>query len=336
MKISNETKIGALTAIAVTMLILGFDFLKGRSFFKTGNFLYAKYTNTKDLETSNPVYVNGYQIGSVYEIDPQDVNLHTIIVTIKLKDNFNIPANSVASISGNPLGSPSIDIKLGNSNTFLKSEDTLMSKDAGGLLDNLTSKLQPVTDSLQITLHSLNAVLQNFNTVLDPNTKNNLQAVIANLNKTMSSFATSAGSVETMMDNENGSIAGSMKNVDSFTKNLAANNYKVDSILANMQTATGKLASADINGMINNLKTSVDQLNTIMTKINSSNGSLGALINDKTLYNNLTNTITSMHILIDDLRAHPKRYVNISVFGKKDKGDYLTSPLKTDSTTITK
>jgi phospholipid/cholesterol/gamma-HCH transport system substrate-binding protein len=336
MKISNETKIGALTAIAVTMLILGFDFLKGKSFFKTGNFLYAKYTDTKQLQPSNAVYVNGYQIGSVYEIDPADVNLHNIVVTIKLNENFNIPTNSVASISSSPLGSPSIDIKLGTANSFLKSDDTLMSENSGSLLEGLTNKLQPVADSLQITLHSLNAVLQNFNTVLDPNTKNNLQNVVANLNKTMASFAVSSASLQKMMDSENGSLTQSMNNMSTFTKNLAANNNKIDSTLGNLQTATGKLARADIDGLVNNLKASFDKLSATMTKINSSDGSLGALINDKTLYNNLTATMASLHILMDDLRVHPKRYVNISVFGKKDKGDYLTSPLKTDSTTITK
>ncbi len=336
MKISNETKIGALTIVAVVLLILGFDFLKGKSFFKTGNFLYAKYTDTKELQPSNPVYVNGYEVGNVYEIEPSDVNLHNIIVSIKLKDAFNIPDNSVASISSNPLGSPSIEIALGNSPTYLKSDDTLLSKNSGGLLDSLSTKLQPVADSLKLTLHSLNSVLENFNTILDPATKNNLQSVISNLDKTTASLAVSSASLQKMMNEENGSLTGTMNNMNSFTKNLAANNYKIDSTLTNLQVATGKISNADIDGVVNNLKASVEKLNNAMAKVNSTDGSIGALINDKTLYNNLTATINSLHTLTDDLRVHPKRYVNISVFGKKDKGDYLTSPLKSDSTTNAK
>ncbi len=332
MKISNETKIGALTAIAVTLLILGFDFLKGKTLFKTGNFLFAKYSNTKELVPSNPVYVNGYQVGTVYEIEPADVNLHTIVVTVKLNDNFKIPTNSVASIAENPLTSASIDIKLGNSPTFLNVDDTLLSRDAGSLLDSLSYKLQPVADSLQETLHSLNAVLKNFNTILDPSTKNNMQSIIASLSKTMASFEVSAESLQKMMDSENGSLGQTLNNMNTFTKNLAADDNTIDSTLANLQTVTGNLSRADIDGIVDSLKTSVAQLNGAMKKLNSPGNSIGALLNDRTLYNYLTSTVNSMHTLIDDLRAHPKRYVNISLFGKKDKGDYLTSPLKTDST----
>jgi phospholipid/cholesterol/gamma-HCH transport system substrate-binding protein len=207
-----------------------------------------------------------------------------------------------------------------------------MSRDAGGLLDSLSYKLQPVADSLQETLHSLNAVLRNFNTILDPATKNNMQSIIASLSKTMESFEVSAGSLEKMMDTQSGSLGQTLNNVNSFTKNLAANDSSIDSTLANLQTTTGKLSRADIDGVVDSLKASMAQLDGAMKKLNSSNNSVGALLNDKTLYNYLTSTVNSMHILIDDLRAHPKRYVNVSVFGKKDKGHYLTSPLKTDST----
>src|SRR5438309_7858388 len=98
MKISNETKIGALTVIAVALLIIGFNFLKGKSVFKSGNFLYAKYPDTKALAASNPVYMNGYQIGSVYDIAPANKTVSQLVVTIKLKEAFDIPTNSVATI----------------------------------------------------------------------------------------------------------------------------------------------------------------------------------------------------------------------------------------------
>ena len=99
MKISNETKIGALTAVAVIFLILGFNFLKGRTLFRTGNFIYAKYSDTKKLLSSNPVYLNGYQIGSVYDIQAADSNLSNILVTIKLKGAYKIPDNSIAELN---------------------------------------------------------------------------------------------------------------------------------------------------------------------------------------------------------------------------------------------
>ncbi len=94
MKISNETKVGALTAIAITLLILGFNFLKGKSIFKSGNFIYAKYKHTKGLMVSNPVYINGLQVGAVYELEEANKNLDTIIVAVKLTKEINIPVNS--------------------------------------------------------------------------------------------------------------------------------------------------------------------------------------------------------------------------------------------------
>ncbi|HRH59636.1 MAG TPA: MlaD family protein [Chitinophagaceae bacterium] len=332
MKISNELKVGALTAIAVTLLILGFNFLKGQSLLKTGTFIYAKYRNAQGLAPSNPVFVNGFRVGAVYEIEPASNNISAVVIAIKLNADYDIPDNSVAAIQASSLGlsSPTIVIKPGNSNKFLKSGDTLSSEESVDLFATLSEKLDPISQKLQSTLTSLDTVLQNLNTVLDPSTKNNLQGTIANLNKASASIVGSAASLQQMLNQQSGSLAKSLDNVNSITKNLADNNGKINNVLANMEKTTENLSKADVDGAINSLKSAIDKLNGVIAKINSTEGSLGALINSKDVYNNLNNTVHSMNILLDDLRAHPKRYVNISVFGKKDKGDYLTQPL-TDS-----
>jgi len=331
MKINNETKIGALTAIAIALLILGFNFLKGRSLFKSGFFLYAKYDNTKGLLPSHPVIINGYRVGSVYEIEAADQNVKQILVTLKFNETFNIPKNSQAVIKDNPLGTPSVEITLGNSTDYLNTDDTLKTAKSGGLFDAVTSKLNPVADQLVATLSSLDSLLRNFNTVLDPNTKGNLQNVIANLNNATASLVKTSASLQKMLNTETGALAKTLDNVSTFSGALAASKGKLDSTMSNVQQATEHLANADIDGVVKNLKSSVDKLNAAMDKASSPNSSLGALLNDKALYNNLNNTVRSLNTLMDDLRVHPKRYVNISVFGRKDKGDYLTKPLS-DST----
>lgn len=333
MKISNETKIGALTIIAVTFLILGYNFLRGRTILKTGFFLYAKYTDTKKLMPSNPVFANGFQVGSVYSTEAADNNLSGILVEIKLNGEYNLPDNSMAIIETNPLGTPGISIVLGNSSKYLASGDTIKTQEAGDLLSGLTSKITPVADQLKTTLASLDTVLRNVNSTLDPNAKSNLQQVIANLAVATKSITTSTASLEKMLNTQSGALASSLNNVDAFTKNLAANNEKITATLANVEKATENLSKADIDGVVNNLKSSVEKLNTVMEKVNSADGSLGAMLNSKDLYNNLNNTVRSLNILMDDLRVHPKRYVNVSVFGKKDKGDYLTSPLDSANST---
>lgn len=329
-KISNETKVGALTAIAITLLILGFNFLKGKTLFKTGNFIYAKYTDTKGIMVSNPVFINGYQVGSVYDIENLDENLSSIVVAIKLKSNYNIPVNSVATIKDNPLGAASINIALGDGKQYLKIGDTVLTASTAGLLGDVMNKLGPVGDQLKNTVHSLDSVLKNINSIFDPNTKHNLQEVIANINKTTASLVVSSTSLQAMMNQQSGAITQSMNHVASFTKNLSDNNEKVTRMLGNVEKTTDNLAKADIAGSVDKLKSTITNLNGILEKMNSQDGSLGKLMNDKALYNNLTNTVRSANILLDDLRVHPKRYVSISVFGKKDKSGPLMAPL--DST----
>lgn len=327
MTVSNETKVGALTAIAITLLILSFNFLKGKTLLKTGNYIYAKYTDTKGIKISNPVFVKGFQVGAVADIENADPNLQSIIVSIKLTDAYNIPVNSVAVINENPLGTPSIEIKLGDNKAFLQQGDTLLTAESKGILSGVMDKLGPVTQQLEKTIATLDTVLKNLNTVFDPQTKNNLQSVIANVNKTTESLVVSSASLQQMLNQQTGSIAQSMNNVNKFTKNLSENNERINQSINNVTKATENFSKADLVGSVDQLKTAIGNLNALVAKINSDEGSLGKLIHDKALYNNLNNTIRSANILVDDLRIHPKRYVNISVFGKKDKTGPLMAPI---------
>ena len=331
MKIANETKIGALTVIAVTFFMLGFNFLKGKSLFKTGNFIYAKYSDIKKIGPSDPVYINGFKIGSVYETEAQHDDLTNITVSIKLDAPYSIPDNSVAAIESSPLGGADVDIALGNSTVYLKPGDTIKSSNAPGLLGTLSNKIGPVADQLKATLSTLDTVLKNVNTVLDPTTKGNLQSVVGSLSTAAANMVASTASLQKLLNTENGTLAKSLDNVNSFTKNLADNNDKITHVLSNIDSTTTHLSKADIDGVVNTFKVSAGKLNSLLEQANSTNGSVGALLNSKELYNNINNSVRSLNILMDDLRVHPKRYVNISVFGKKEKGNYLISPLN-DST----
>jgi phospholipid/cholesterol/gamma-HCH transport system substrate-binding protein len=330
MKISNETKVGALTAVAITLLVLGFNFLKGRSLLKTGHYIYAQFPDAKGLMVSHAVMVNGFPIGSVYEIENVDANLKLIKVGIKLKSSYNIPINSIATIASSPLGSPSIEITLGkDSINFLKDGGIINTENPLGMLDKLSSKLDPIGDNLNKTLITLNNTLLNLNSIVDPNTKNNLQSSVANIQKLTDNLTKASVSLTEMLNQQNGALAKSMTNMSNFTSNLNNQNDKINGTLANIETTTKNLSNADIEGLLTKMKSTLETLNTAIAKLNSNSGSLGLLMNDKALYNNLTNTVRSANILMDDLRTHPKRYVNISVFGRKEKGGALQAPLDT-------
>ncbi|HEX7691158.1 MAG TPA: mammalian cell entry protein, partial [Sediminibacterium sp.] len=227
----------------------------------------------------------------------------------------------------NPLGTPSITITLGDAKEYIKPGDTLITASSAGLMGDVMAKLGPVSDQITNTLHSLDSVLKNINTIFDPTTKGNLQQVVANINRTTASLVVSSASLQGMLNEQTGAIAQSMGNLSSFTKNLSDNNQKITNSLASLEKATNNFSNADVSGTVDRLKASINTLNGILEKVNSQDGSLGKLMNDKTLYNNLINTVRSANILLDDLRVHPKRYVNISVFGRKDKSGPLMAPL---------
>src|SRR6185436_11002942 len=217
MKISNETKIGALTTIAVVFLILGFNFLKGKSVLKTGFFLYAKYSDLKKLAASNAVFANGYQIGTVYSTTSADPSLKDLVVEIKLNADYQIPANSLAAIETNPLGSPVMDIQLGSSTTYLKTGDTIRTVENAGVLGMISTKLGPLSDQLTASLVTLDSLMRNFNSILDPHTKGNLQSVIANLSTATASITHSTVSLEQMLNAQSGALAQSLDHINVFT-----------------------------------------------------------------------------------------------------------------------
>ncbi|MFT4204847.1 MAG: MlaD family protein [Chitinophagaceae bacterium] len=339
MKISNETKIGALTLVSIVLLFLGFNFLKGKNLFQTGFYLYANYPDTKGLQPSNPVVINGYQVGTVYNISADDKSLGTIKVELKLNDTYNIPQNSVATIEANPLGASRIVITLGTSTQYLHSKDSIKTGVNLGMLAALTDKLGPTAENLASVLAHMDTLVINVNTVLNTDNKGSITSILDNLNKTTAEFAGTATSLKRMLDAQSGSISRTMDNVQSITSNMASNNQKINHVMSNLETTTNQLSAADIKGIVGKLNVSATELNQTIAdlnkKLNSTNGTAGALLNDRQLYDNINSTVRSMNTLLDDLRVHPKRYVNISIFGKKDKGDYLKQPLVVDSITNT-
>ena len=332
MKVSNETKVGALTIIAITLIILGFNFLRGKTIFKSGNFIYAKYADTKGLIISNPVFVNGFQVGTVFDIENQTADLSQIVVSIKLNNTYKIPANSIATIQDNPLGTNSIAIVLGDAKSYLKSEDTIKTAPAASLLGDLMNTLSPLGEQTKKTISDLEKVLVNINKVLDDQNKANFAQILSNLSFATESLNKSLVSVESMLQSQSGSIAQTANNVNSFTKNLSDNNKKINDIINNLDTTTRQLKDADLSKTVKEIQVVVQELTQTLHNLNNGDGSAAKLLNDPEIYKQLQGTIKSINTLVDDVKTHPKRYVNISVFGKKDKTTPLLKPIA-DTTT---
>lgn len=320
MKVSNETKVGALTAIAITVLILGFNYLKGKNITERSNTIYAVFPSVEGLALSNSVFINGYQVGRVSDLEAKDKNVSGIIVSINLSKGYNIPKDSYAVIDKPPLGTTSIKIKLGKSPDYVKDGDTLSIAVNPGILGEIDKRLDPTLNKVEETLTSLNSVIVKLNDIIDPNVKNNLQSVIANLN-------VSTQSLTRLLNDQTGALAKSLNHVESITGNLEKNNGRIDTTLANVQRLTAKFNDVKVGEAVDALRNSLTQLEATITKANSTNSSIGALLNDRKLYDEIRQTNRSLTILLDDFKTHPKRYVNVSVFGKKDKSAPLSKPI---------
>jgi phospholipid/cholesterol/gamma-HCH transport system substrate-binding protein len=326
MKISNETKIGVLTVIAVTIMILGFNFLKGKTLFGSSHTLFAKYTNVQGLAPSNPVMINGLQVGTVYSINT-DKNMKVILVNMTLTKDVNIPVNSFATIKNNPLGTTNIEIKLGDATQYLPKNDTIPTEMSAGILDAAIQEMRPVLGQVKNAVKSLDSVLRTITSVVDPTAKNNIRAILENLNKTTAGLTESSASLQILLNTQTGALAKSLNNVNAFTANLANNNDKLTSVMSNLDKTTTNLSNLDLQKTLTTLDATVNDLKASIGKLNTTTGTAGMLLNDPKLYTNLTSTANKLNVLIDDIKTNPKRYISFSVFGKKSKGSALAVPL---------
>lgn len=331
MKISNEAKIGALTALGIIVLIFGFNFLKGKKVFEKRTHIYAIFPSIEGLEPSNPVTINGLKVGAVSALTETDKNISGIKVEITLSKDILIPVNSTATI--NPslggLGTTSLFITLGDSKEYMTDGAIMNILDKPGVMEEVRRNLTPTLERVNQVMDSLKQTLGTVNNTLDGPSQQAIQATISNL-------AASTHSLQILLHAQNGALAHSLKHVEHITANLAANGNRVNQVMENMETVSGQLANSQIDATMERLNSSIGELNHAISQLNTTDGSAGLLLNDKKLYNNLEQATLSLNTLLDDVRTHPKRYVSFSVFGKKDKGTPLQKPLHLQDSAIEK
>lgn len=332
MKISNETKVGILAIAALTLLILGFNFLKGKNLFGKSHKIYAVFPNTEALEKASPVRIRGRNVGKVYDLQFTSEYADSIIVTITLSENVKIAKNSVAVVDATLLGTPFINInpadiselrKTGKPIDWMEYGDTLKAFNVPGLMQKLDDKLDPTLATVNKTLDTLKMTVSNINSIFDPATKSSIQQLIANL-------MVSSANLQQMLNAQTGSLAKSLNNMETFTGNLNKNNEHINKTMENIDAATAKFAALKIDETVASLNGTVNELQKLMTKANG-NGTLGKLLNDPGMYNNLNSTLIKVQTLLDDLRVHPKRYTGSIIFNRKDKTGPLTSPTEIDT-----
>ena len=317
MKIANETKVGILAAFSIAMLIIGYNFLKGNAIFSSETVLYARYSHVDGLGVSKPVLINGYQIGRVDKLTLQSDG--TIIATLKIKGKYEIPKNSVAKLESiDLLGGKAIVMALGTGNVYAKDGDTLNANVAKGLLETV----QPVQKKAELIIAKMDSILTSVNSILNPNFQKNVDKSFNSIASTLASLEATSKKVDNLVGSEGTRISAILANVEAISANLKNNNDKINGILNNISSITDQVAAANFKQTIDNANKSMADLQAIVGKINEGKGTLGLLINDTKMYDNLNSASQNLDKLIIDLKENPKRYVHFSVFGggsKKDK-----------------
>lgn len=313
MKITNETKVGVLAAVAITILIVGYSFLKGNDVFSRENEFYARYERVDGLAISKPVLVNGYQIGRVSNLTLQTDG--QILVQFKIDPKYAIPKNTVARLeSTDLLGGKAIVFDLGNGSDLASDGDTLNANVQKDLLD----QVEPVQKKAEQIIARLDSVLASVNNTLNPGFQRNFDRSFASIARTLETLEKTTRTVDGLVYNQSSKIAGILNNLESISANFKDNNAKITAILNNFEKVSDNAAKADFTKTLDEANQAVADLQEVINKVNSGTGSIGLLINDDRMYNNLNNAAENLDKLMIDLKANPKRYVSFSVFGRKD------------------
>ena len=315
MKFSKELKAGLIALLAIVGFVVLFQFMKGRSLFTTDNIFYAKYDNVEGLTPSSPVSINGLKVGQVDKIIPhttKDGKIH-FVVKITVDDNFEFSKNSNLEIFEPGLMSgKEMRVNLAYGGATAKDGDTLQGAFKLGTLSSLSSQVGPVKDQLQVVLHRVDSLMTNANQIVNAQNREEIKALLTNLNKTVAALQTTASSVNSLVGNNDPKL---QKVLDEASLTMQSGKVTLDKY--------GNLAESidtkQLNQTIANLDQTVGQLNNVVSGIDRGEGSLGKLMKDEELYNNLNSASTNLNSLIEDMKANPKRYINFSVFGKNTK-----------------
>ena len=312
----KEVLIGAFAVIILACLFFGFSYLQGRKIFSSSNQFVVVYSNAQGLKSSNPVMKNGLQIGSVIDIKINPKNPEQIIALIDVQESIEVPKNTVATIvSADLLGAKAVELSWEPSTLLAASGDTLTGKLEYSLTDKVSKEILPVKLKTEKMLGSLDALILNMQHLFSDET---MSGGMGSVQRTLIHLEKSSETLKDLLVAESGALKKTISNLESVTTNLQKSNQHISSITANTATTTEKLAKSDIDGTVKELKAATHALNQMLGQINSGQGSLGALVKNKDLYDNLNKTISDLNRVVADLYKNPKIYLGpLGKSGKK-------------------
>jgi len=326
MKLTKTSKIGILVIVCLTLLIWGINFLKGRDIFRTEIVFYARYKNVGGLTATTLVTLNGLKVGYVREIYFAEDLSGDLIVKIAIHNDFPLPKGTSAEIaSSDLLGSKVVKLNLGKSDMLLYANDTLATKMEADIMQQVNEQIAPIKAKAERMIENLDSIVTAVSKILSGDSQHHISESLRQINLTMTNLEKISGNLNEVVTDQKKNLSSTISNLSDLTGNLKTNSEKLEHIMDNFSSFSDSITKMEIKGTIDHLNGSVENLKTILSKIDTANGTLGLLVNDPRLYQNLNQTSESLNRLLVDFRLNPKKYIHFSAIDL-GKEVYVSAP----------
>lgn len=309
LRLTKEIKAGLIVVLGITAVILGFSYLKSNSLLGKSTKLYAVYDHVGGLQSGTAVSLNGFSVGTIDDITFLD-ETGKLMVSFTLITDLPIPADSKAELyDTSVLGGKGLQIILGTPGSAIaQSGDTLTSMVKIGMTDRITELMEPLEAKVNSAIVETDLLMKNLNQLLDADSQ-------ALLRETLNNFSETSASLKVISQNVSENLTANEKALGTILENTAE-------LTSNLSSVTQTLDEADLKGLMADLNESISATKEILAGINNGEGAVGQIFTNQELYVSLTSNLNQLEWLLQDLRLNPKRYLSVSVFGKKQK-DYV-------------
>jgi phospholipid/cholesterol/gamma-HCH transport system substrate-binding protein len=307
MRLSKEAKTGIIVTLAILVFYVGFNFLRGIEVFSNKSTYYAEFDNIDGLTVSNPVVINGLNIGRVSKINlDQDRNI--IVVELQVPNDLILTDSAVATlVNSDFLGSKAIKLDLNPVGNQMQDGDTLLSQIDPSITEFLRENAQPLANSLNTTIKSINEIIAEF------------AASGENLKEIVNATRTTAESIQSILAENRKNIRDISGNLSQITEEFVLISKQFPQTLAKFEGLADSLQSLEINRTLLAMEATLEEVKLFTQRLNEQEGTLQLLMEDPALYESLTRSTASLDSLLSDLKDNPNRYVHFSLFGRKNK-----------------
>lgn len=303
MKLSKEAKIGLFVILTLAATYIVINFLRGNDFLKGSTDIYSEYENVEGLTPSGPVYIKGFNCGSITAIKYNKAK-GDFLVKLNIKSDFKVPSDSKTVIySSDILGGKAIRIDLGTSQVLAKTGDTIIGSVEPDMLTSLIGSVAPLADQIKVLLDNLNTTVDNLNDIIDQETKDDIKSIVTKIEKSALNIEYITSKVKTSTPE----FTEVISNLNSLTESLNTSSVTLNESLDNIHSITSEVKEAEIKETIKTLKTLVE-------KMQDPNGSLGKMMTTDSLHNTINTLASDIDSLIKKIEANPKKYMKLSVF----------------------